>query len=450
MYWYIVAVTPIQYLFTGRTSKEIAASIEAAINAGEAAPSTRLPSVRALAAELDVAPGTVATAYQTLRSRGLIETGGRNGYTVCARPARLTMRSRHSPVPAGVTDLSHGQPDPDVLPSLSLASLVAGSRPAPAPEVGALPELLDLARRRLEADGVPADFLTLTSGGLDAMERVVATHLRAGDLVAVEDPGWPNVLDLVAAAGLRVLPLELDAEGPVPRSVREALTRGARAVIVTSRAQNPTGCDITPSRAAELRLVLGDFPQTLVIEDDHAAELVATPLAGLAGSTDLWVHVRSTSKPYGADLRLAVVAGDATTIARVEGRMRVGAGWVSTLLQQLVAELWTSPDTAAVVAAAGAEYDARRSQLRQALAERGIETVGASGLNVWVPVHDETTTVTRLLHAGWAVAPGARFRQQSAPAIRVTVSGLTTDTIPTLADDIAVALDDDLSRPLSS
>jgi DNA-binding transcriptional MocR family regulator len=297
---------------------------------------------------------------------------------------------------------------------------------------------------------VPSEFVTVTSGGLDAIERVMSTRLRLGDLVAVEDPGWPNVLDLVAATGLRTHPLELDSEGPVPDSLREALTRGARGLIITSRAQNPTGIDVTPERAAALRAVLVDFPQTLVIEDDHAAELAPAPVSCLAGSTDSWAFVRSTSKPYGPDLRVAIVAGDATTIARVEGRMRVGAGWVSTFLQELVVELWTGADAAAAVATAGHEYDARRSLLQQALAERGIATGGVSGLNVWVPVHDETVTVMRLLHAGWAVAPGARFRQESAPGVRITVSALTTQTVPELADAVATALVDDMSRPFSS
>jgi DNA-binding transcriptional MocR family regulator len=450
MYWYIHIVTPIQYSISGQSSIEIAESLESAINSGAAEPGARLPSVRALATELDVAPGTVAAAYKTLRSRGLIETGGRRGTTVSARPPRLALRSSSSQPPSNVVDLSNGQPDPDLLPSLTFASLLIRPRPAAAPGVGVLPELHALARQRLEADAVPSDSVTVTSGGLDAIDRILSTHLRLGDMVAVEDPGWPNVLDLLAATGLRAHPLELDSEGPVPDSLRDALTRGARAVIITSRAQNPTGINVSPDRAAELRRILGDFPQTLVIEDDHAAELARAPLSCLAGSTDSWAFVRSTSKPYGPDLRLAVVAGDATTIARVEGRMRVGTGWVSTLLQQLVLELWAGPDAASAIAKAADEYEVRRSQLQRALAERGIATGGTSGLNVWVPVHDETTTVTRLLQAGWAVAPGARFRQQAAAGVRITVSALTTQTIPALADDVVAALNDDMSRPLSS
>jgi hypothetical protein len=56
-----------------------------------------------------------------------------------------------------------------------------------------------------------------------------------------------------------------------------------------------------------------------------------------------------------------------------------------------------------------------------------------------VPVPDETGAVARLLHAGWAVAPGARFRLSAPPGIRVTVSTLAGAEIETLADAIAAA-----------
>jgi DNA-binding transcriptional MocR family regulator len=57
-----------------------------------------------------------------------------------------------------------------------------------------------------------------------------------------------------------------------------------------------------------------------------------------------------------------------------------------------------------------------------------------------VPVPDETGAVARLLHAGWAVAPGARFRLSAPPGIRVTVSTLTEDETEALAVAIASAL----------
>lgn len=437
-------MVPIQYTSRGRSAKEISDSLEAGIAAGGVLPGAVLPSVRALAADLAVAPGTVATAYKVLRDRGLVETRGRNGTQVCQRPP-VAARSATLALDGDVTDLASGQPDPHLLPALPAAQRAAGTslsagRRAAAPGVLALPELLDVARARFTADGAPVGAMTVTSGGLDAVYRVLSAQLRLGDAVAVEDPGWPNVLDLIAALGLRAVPMALDAAGPRPERLRAALRAGARAVIVTNRAQNPTGISLSAGRAAELRTVLADFPQTLVIEDDHAAELTRLELATLAGATPSWAFVRSTSKPYGPDLRVAVLTGDELTICRVEGRMRVSSGWVSTLLQQHVLDLWNSESIPAVIAAAAQKYDARRDQLISALADRGITATGQAGLNVWVPVVDETTTVAGLMQARWAVAPGSRFRIASGPGIRITVSALTGSTIPRLADGIAATM----------
>ena len=303
-----------------------------------------------------------------------------------------------------------------------------------------VPELPGIARRRLGADGVPAGSITLASGGLDAIGRLLQAHLRPGDVVGVADPGWPNVLDLIPALGLRVRPVAVDSAGPEPESLRSVLRAGTRAAIVTSRAHNPSGAYLTSERAAELRRVLAEFPQALVIEDDHAAELAGVPLTTLAGAASAWAFVRSMSKPYGPDLRLATIAANAATVARVEGRMHVGSGWVSTLLQRLAVQLWTSPAAARSVAKAARSYDRRRTRLIAQLAQRGIPSTGGTGLNVWIPVPDETTSVAFLLGQGWAVAPGARFRQASPPGIRVTVSALDEDVIPRFADCLAEAL----------
>lgn len=423
----------------GRTAKEILDGFEAGIRSGNLPPGELLPSVRALASELEVAAGTVASAYKRLRDRGLVQTSGRNGTRVSPRPP-LAVRSGGQPLRPGVVDLASGQPDPKLLPVLRLPPPTTGGRAAAAPAEFVVPELLALGRERLGADGVPTEALTVTSGGLDAMNRLLSAQLQPGDKVAVEDPGWPNLLDLVAALGLRTHPLPLDGAGPLPGPLEEALQSGARAVIVTSRAQNPTGAALTAERERQLRTVLANHRQTLVIADDHAAELTDTPLASLAGATDSWALVRSTSKPFGPDLRVALISGDEATIARVDWQLRVGSGWVSTLLQRLVVDLWTDPEAATAVAHAARTYDIRRRELLDRLAQRGISGTGDTGLNVWVPVPDETATVTSLLQADWSVAPGTRFRQASPPGIRITVSALTGPVIPRLADDLAAAL----------
>ncbi|SCG52435.1 aminotransferase class I/II-fold pyridoxal phosphate-dependent enzyme [Micromonospora halophytica] len=434
----------VRYQISGGSSAAISASVETGIRTGALTAGSALPAVRALAAELAVSPATVAKAYQELRRRGLVVTAGRHGTRVRPRPPVATRRAALRPPSApGARDLSQGQPDSRLLPPLGphLAALAAEIGPPVGYASSAvLPELAEVARARLAADGVPAAEITVTGGALDGIERLLAAHLRPGDAVAVEDPGWANLLDLVAAAGLRPIGVPVDPDGPTVAGVRDALALGARALVVTSRAQNPTGAAVGIDRAVALRDLLAGRPDLLLIEDDHAAELAHVPLHPLAGATPAWAFVRSVSKPFGPDLRLAVLTGDEATVARVAGRARVGAGWVSTVLQRLVLSLWRDPATAGLVRRAGQEYERRRDALLAALAARGLTGYGRTGINVWLPVPDETVAVTALRDAGWSVAPGALFRIGAEPGVRITVSTLDDAEVEPLADAVAAAV----------
>jgi DNA-binding transcriptional MocR family regulator len=442
----------VRYQVTGSTAAEIAASVEAGVRSGALAAGARLPSVRILATTLGVSPATVASAYRTMRQRGLLETAGRHGTRVRPRPPVVGPRAaRRLPPPPGALDLSSGEPDPRLLPDLSrhLRHLAAtASAPASYPEAGPLPELIALARQRLATDGVDVDraAFTVTGGALDGIERLLTTHLRPGDRVAVEDPGWANLLDLLAALGVEPVGVPVDDDGPTPAGLRHALAAGARAVVITTRAHNPTGAVVTAPRAGQLAAVLANHPGVLLIEDDHAAELADAPPQPLASATSTWAFIRSVSKPYGPDLRLAVIAGDESTVARVEGRMRVGAGWVSTLLQRLVLALWQDQDVAAEVVEAARTYRRRRIVLREALASHGLAAQGRTGINVWVPVPDETRVVAALRDEGYAVAPGALFRLAGPPGIRVTVSRLDEEGIEAFARTVAAAASGRLGR----
>ncbi len=433
----------VRYQITGATAVEISTSIESGIRRAALAPGDPLPPVRALASELAVSPATVSRAYAELRRRGLIVTAGRHGTRVRPRPPVAARRAALRPPPApGLRDLSRGEPDPRLLPPLGphLAALArTAGEPVGYPDVGVLPELVEAARTRLAADGVPPAEVTLTGGALDGIERLLGAHLRPGDAVAVEDPGWASLLDLIAALGLRPVGVPVDDDGPLVAGVAAALAAGARALIVTSRAQNPTGAAVSADRAAALRTLLTGYADLLLIEDDHAAELARVPLHPLAGATTHWALLRSVSKPYGPDLRLAVLAGDETTVARVAGRSRVGAGWVSTVLQRLVLSLWRDPTVTALVDRAAESYERRRNGLLAALAERGLPAHGRSGINVWLPVDDETVAATVLRDAGWSVAPGSLYRIAAPPGLRVTVSALDEADLPALADALARA-----------
>ena len=431
---------PTRYHIRGRRAGEIAGSIERGIREGDLAGGVRLPTVRGLAGRLGVSAATVAAAYRDLRHRGLVVAAGRQGTTV-AGSAPVAPRGRPL-FPAGVRDLSGGNPDAALLPDLAphLARLQAGHvLYGSAPND---PELVALAARRFAGDGVAADNLTVVGGALDGLERTLAAHLRAGDRVAVEDPCYPGVTDLVRTLGLQPVAMAIDDAGAQPGALMAALRGGAVACVLTPCAQNPYGSALDAERAAELRSVLRRFPDTLLIEDDHAGDIVERPGATVCESPRVrhWAQVRSVSKSLGPDLRVAVLAGDATTVARVEGRRLIGAGWISHVLQRLVVALWRDTSTERLLRHATATYAKRRLALLDALTAQGIEAHGASGLNVWIPVAHEDATVAALLERGWGVLAGERFRINAPRAIRVTVSTLEPADAVRFAADLRLAL----------
>jgi DNA-binding transcriptional MocR family regulator len=430
--------TLVQYTIRGDGASAIASSIESAVREARIPPGGALPTVRQLAASLRVSPSTVAAAYAALRSRGLLSAQGRRGTHVTPRPPLATRAA--APVPSGLRDVSDGNPDPALLPRLgpALASLERRSRLYGGPAKG--PELLRLAARQLEADGIPAAHLAIVGGALEGIERVLQARLRPGDRVAVEDPGYTGVLDLVAALGLVTEPVDVDDFGPLPEPLERALRAGARGLILTPRAQNPTGAALDDKRGRELRRVLDRHADVVVIEDDHAGPVAGAASVTLCPRRESWAVVRSVSKSLGPDLRLAVVAGDASTIARVEGRQALGSGWVSHVLQGIVAALWSDRGTEQGLRAAAAAYGERRRALVAALAARGIAAHGRSGLNVWVPTPEETGLVTAMAAAGWAVKAGERYRLRSRPALRLTISKLHERDAGRLAADLARCL----------
>lgn len=431
--------TPAMAPISATTAREIAIAIEARIRDGQLGVGARLPTIRGLAAELGLSPMTVATAYRELRRRGLVTASGRRGTRVTERPPLAVVTTPS--VPAGARDLVTGNPDPELLPSLAPALAAVDPRPRLYRPPATSPALAALAREQLAAEGIDAPALAVVAGALDAVERVLAAHLNPGDAVAVEDPGYVRVFDLLRGAGLELAPVPVDDFGPRPDELERALGHGIKAVILTPRAQNPRGAALDETRAGELRDLLDRHADVLVIEDDHAGAIAGAPaLSVCAPDRRHWALSRSVSKTLDPDLRLSVLAGDVETIARVEGRQMLGAGWVSHIIQQLVVGLWSDPGTIARIAQAAEVYSARRLALINALADHGIAAHGRSGMHVWVPVTEETAVVTALLERGWAVMAGERWRLRTPPAIRITTASLRPDEADRLAADLAEVL----------
>jgi len=423
----------------GRTARELAASVEARIREGALAPGARLPTIRDLAATAGVSPMTVSTAYRELRRRGLVNAAGRRGTRVSEQPPLPV--SVAPLVPAGSRDLATGSPDPELLPPVTAGLARFAARPRAHPYVSKLDRLVELAEAAFAADGIPVPALAVIGGALDGVERVLTAQLDAGDAIAVEDPTFPRIVDLLRALGFVPVPVGVDDDGLKPDELERALAGSAKALMVTPRWQNPFGSRLTAARAAELRQVLDQYEDVLVVEDDFAGLIAGEQAYSIGAGRKRWATMRSVSKALGADFRLAVMTGDPTTVARVEGRQLLATGWVSHVLQELVANLWSDPDVQEAVAETSTVYTSRRLLMLSELAERGITAYGASGLNVWIPVAEEAPTVGGMLQHGWAITAGERWRQRTGPAVRITVSTLHQDEIALVADDLAAVLE---------
>jgi len=174
------------------------------------------------------------------------------------------------------------------------------------------------------------------------------------------------------------VPVPLDDLGARPEPLAAALARGANAVILTPRAQAATGTAWDAERADRLAEVLrrtwraGDRGRPRGSRRGRAA-VVGLRGAGPVGGDPLGIQVARARPAAGGAGR------DEATVSRVEGRQALGTGWVSYLLQEMVAELWADGATAGFLAGAAASYAERRRALQAALAGHGITATGRPG-----------------------------------------------------------------------
>lgn len=422
------------YVIIGHDAASLSRSVEKGVIAGALRPGDAVPSVRALARDLELSPTTVAAAYRDLRQRGVLVSHDRSRTVVAHRPP---LAIRLSPeLPPGTVDLASGNPDRQLLPDLAGPwSRIAPAHRLYGTEVRS-PSLERLARRDLAEDAIPTEHLAIVGGGLDGIERVLEVHCRVGDRVALEDPGYAGSLDLIRSLGLIPVPVGVDDAGMLAHELSGVLARGVTTVLQVPRAHNPTGAALTAERAGNLRAVLARHPDVLVVEDDHAGVISGAPYHRIVEDHARWATIRSVAKSLGPDLRVAVLAGDDDTVTRVLGRQRLGTGWVSHLLQDLTAETWEAARSDGTLRRAATSYAARREALVAALRAEDVPAWGASGLNVWVPVTEEVPVVQGLASRGWAVQAGEAYRIDSAPAVRITTAGLPVDRVPELVTDL--------------
>lgn len=388
---------------------QLADGLRAAAGGGALRVGDRLPSTRALAATLGVSRTVTAAAYDMLAAQGWI--GGRQGagtYVIAAPGARVSPRPDSLSVqdpewePERGIDLRPGTPwSAGVRPAAWRRAWRAAADPAvlARPVAAGLPEFRAVvAEHLLRHRGlVVAPHAALaTAGTTAAVAELAAVLLCPGDVVAVEEPGYPRALGALRAAGLRMLPVPVDAEGLVVA----ALPDRARAVYCTPAHQFPLG--VTLSAARRLALVAWARERAAwVLEDDYDGELrhhgAPLPLLATVGP-DVVVHLGTASKILTPTLGVGWMAAPGEVAAAVRAHRFDTGMRPSPAGQRVLTALTESGDLARHLRRVRRELLARRDLLVGALRAAGLSVGGEQAgahLVVDMPSRDAERTVVR-------------------------------------------------------
>ena len=283
-----------------------------AIREGRLPAGTRLPSSRALAAELSISRGVVTSAYDQLAAEGYLET--RQGAPVrVAYGMRVHPPRGHAPSLQAhfAYDFTPGLPDLAGFPrDRWLRSVRSAWRETALDAVGygdprGVPELREaLAGYLARVRGAAADpeHLLVCTGFRQGLS-LTCRWLRANGIeqVALEEPGWHAQRLIVEEAGLAVTPIPVDEEG-IDVTALEA--SGADAVAVTPAHQFPSGVVLSARRRSAL-IEWAERGERMIIEDDYDAELGRERVGSLQGlAPDRVLYIGSASKRLTPGMRL--------------------------------------------------------------------------------------------------------------------------------------------------
>ncbi len=433
---------------TGSTAAELTESVRDLIDTGQLGAGDPLPPVRALADHLGVNRNTVVAGYRQLAQAGLVVTQGRAGTRIATlTPTPDEGYAGDSPL----RDVASNNPDPTRIPDATPVLAALPRRPVlygePVVDAGLGAWATDwIAADLAGADG-PEEFrLSITSGAVDAVERLLSQSLTRDDAVALEVPCFLASLQTVRLGGYRAVGVPVDDEGMTPDGLRHALDQGIRAVVTTPRAQNPTGTGLSARRADELRAVLAEHPYVLVIEDDHFSLLSQQPFRSIVGPGHRrWALVRSVSKFLGPDSCVALVASDTHTADRLALRLRPGTTWVSHLLQRLAHAQLADAGVLEQIRSTGRHYAERNAAFAALLSTAGLPTRAGEGLSLWVDTGSPAErTVAQLMRRGWLARAGDEFALWADPDlpsrhVRLTVHHLDDAEQGALAADVVAA-----------
>jgi GntR family transcriptional regulator/MocR family aminotransferase len=308
--------------------RQIYLRIRQSIAEGVLRPGDRVPSVRGLASELNLARGTVESAYQLLIGEGYLIARGPAGTVVSpqiklpepAGPAIFVPEIVSSSAHTGLMPLplQMGLPALDVFPRKVWNRLAAREMRQsglhdliyPDPQ-GYLPLRAAIAGYLGVSRGVACspDQVFICAGYRASLDLICHSVLCHGDAGWFEDPGYIMSRRFLSQAGMKLLAVPVDRDGlDVEAGIKMA--PNARFAVVTPSHQSPLGVSLSLPR----RHALLDWARAgdrWIIEDDYDSEfryrgrpLPALKSLDIAGSGRV-LYTGTFSKVLAPGLRLS-------------------------------------------------------------------------------------------------------------------------------------------------
>ncbi|WP_353166865.1 aminotransferase class I/II-fold pyridoxal phosphate-dependent enzyme [Acinetobacter sp.] len=410
----------------GSSAQDIQDNIRALINEGQLSEGDFLPSVRELAEQLGLNRNTVAAAYKSLVAMGIVVSKGRLGTQVKSQQSSRLSEGFQS-LDEGTVDLAHGNPHRGCLPALDQINFshISGHLYG---ESIYHPELLNIAQQQIFADISQPFSIEFTYGAVDAIERILTAYLVPSDSVAVEQPGFITSISAIEHQQFKMQPFTVTSNGFDLDTIEQALYEGAQALVITPRAQNPTGYSLDRMQAEKISRLLIKYPHVLIIVDDHFSVLSQNLYQHIIPTTTKhWAVVRSVSKYLSPDFRFAFVCCDAETSDRLRRKLNAGSTWVSHIIQEMLLQLFSAQQFSVNLNQAKSYYQRQNQKIVQYLQQFNIPCAEYyDGLNIWLelPYADKISKI--LSQRGWLVRSGRDFSvNQDIEGIRISTADMT-------------------------
>ncbi|WP_306599153.1 PLP-dependent aminotransferase family protein [Geothrix sp. 21YS21S-2] len=403
--------------------RRILLTLRQAIVDGTLAPGSPLPGTRAMASAYQANRQTVVTVIEKLEAEGLLESRQGIGTFVAetgkARPEAAPAAAGAAlgfdvPSALGLESsirqdallLADGAPDATLAPTEELAKAYRralgrhGAQLLGDHDPLGTPLLRDMTAEWLgmgRSTRVSADRVVLVRGSSRALNLIVTSLLKPGDVIAVENPGNRNAWEILAQGGRHPLvPLRVDSQGVDPEDLeRQLAARRIRALYLTPGRQFPTGASLPPHRVERV-LELAARYRTIVIEDDYDSAFVyggIAPRPMLAEDTHgLVIHIGSFSRLLAPGLRLGYVVLPAPLVALIRRLKRFREGQGDPALEWAMGDLIRDGDLTRHLRRATEIYRVRRDTLVEALRERLGHAVSveppAGGMGLWIKARE--------------------------------------------------------------